>query len=323
MRYIIYGAGAVGGVIGGRLAEHGHDVVLIARGAHLAAIRARGLELQSPNGSITLPIPAAGHPSEIEFRDGDLVMLAMKTQDTQDALTALEAAAGNDVPLLCCQNGIENERLALRRFANVYTTAVMLPATHLEPGIVQANSSLFSGILDIGRYPSGVDETATAIASALAASNFSANPEPNVMRRKYTKLLLNLGNAIGAICGEEHGPAVDELGRRAREEALACYAAARIDFASDEEDRRRREGMMKIAPIAGQRRGGGSTWQSLQRGKRRLEVDYLNGEIVLIGRTHGVPTPTNEILRREANRLAREGLAPGALKAADLLAHLA
>ncbi|MCK9519869.1 MAG: ketopantoate reductase family protein, partial [Dehalococcoidia bacterium] len=77
MRFIIYGAGAVGGVVGGRLFQHGHGVVLIARGTHLAAIREHGLELQSPKESVHLKIPAAGSPSELTFGPGDAVILAM------------------------------------------------------------------------------------------------------------------------------------------------------------------------------------------------------------------------------------------------------
>lgn len=322
MRFIVYGAGGIGGVIGGRLAQYGHDVVLIARGAHLEAIRARGLELVSPLDTQRLAIAAVGSPAEIVFRDGDVVILAMKSQDTAAALLALEAAAPGGVAVLCAQNGVENERMALRRFARVYTTTVMLPATHLEPGVVEANSAPVSGILDVGCYPAGVDATAEAISAALAASTFSSHPEPRVLRWKYQKLLLNLGNAVQAICGESGSEPAAELHRRAREEAVACYAAAGIEYASDEEDRARRAGQMKVQPIAGRRRGGGSTWQDLQRGKGSLEVDYLNGEIVLLGRLHGVGTPVNELLRREANRCAREGLAPGSLKAADLLARL-
>lgn len=203
MRYIIYGAGAVGGVIGGRLFQAGRDVVLIARGAHLDAIRANGLTLESPDARDTLAIPAVAAPGELTLGANDVVVLAMKSQDTPGALSALEAAGGAECALLIAQNGVENERAALRRFARVYTTTVMLPSTHLEPGVVQANSAPMSGILDVGRYPSGADAVAEAICADLAASTFSSHPEPDVMAWKYQKLLLNLGNAIQAICGED------------------------------------------------------------------------------------------------------------------------
>ena len=69
-------------------------------------------------------------------------------------------------------------------------------------------------------------------------------------------------------------------------------------------------------------RGGGSTWQSLRRGTGDVEIDYLNGEISLLGRRHGVPTPVNDLLRDAAWRLAGAGAEPGSLSAADLLEEL-
>ncbi len=93
MRYIVYGAGGVGGVLGGRLSQQGHDVALIARGAHLEAIRDKGLRVEDPDGSEVLELPVAGDPSELGIGDGDVVLLAMKTQDTEPALEALAAVA--------------------------------------------------------------------------------------------------------------------------------------------------------------------------------------------------------------------------------------
>lgn len=319
MRYVIYGAGAIGGAVGARLFQHGHEVVLIARGAHLAAIQANGLVLVTPNERVTLPIPAVELPSQLEPRPDDVVMMAMKTQDTEAALAELAAAYGDGVPVVCLQNGVENERLALRRFQRVYAVPVMMPATHLEPGVVQADSANMTGVLDIGVYPSGVDELATLICADLAESRFSSMPDANVMRRKYTKLLMNLGNALQAACGQVDTSSVAAM---ARAEALACYRAAGIDFASDEEDRARRADHIRIQPIAGQRRGGGSTWQSLARGKTTVEADWLNGEICLLGRVHGVPTPVNALLQRVANRLARAGTPPGSMTVEQLLAEL-
>jgi 2-dehydropantoate 2-reductase len=318
-RYIIYGAGAVGGIVGGRLFQHGHDVVLIARGAHLEAIRERGLELQSPQESVRLGIPAVASPREMTFGSGDAVVLAMKTQDTLAALGELEAVAPPSTPIVCLQNGVENERMAARRFDNVYAVPVMLPATHLEPGIVQANSAPVTGILDIGRYPNGSDAFCEEFARAVSASSFSANAEPNVMRRKYTKLLLNLGNAVQAALGD--APEAREWTRGAKDEAIACYHAAEIDFATDEEDRKRRGTLLTLRPIAGSRRAGGSSWQSLARGSGSIEADYLNGEIVLLGRLHGVPTPVNRVLQLVANQMAREGRQPGSMSPAELEAE--
>lgn len=320
MRFVIYGAGAVGGVVGGRLFQCGHDAALIARGAHLEAMQRDGLQILSPLDEITVKVPAFRSPGEAGVGEGDVVVLTMKTQDTEGALEELRDVAGESVPVVCMQNGVENERMAARRFENVYCVPVRLPATHLEPGVVQADSAPISGVLDVGRYPEGADAVTDALAAALAASTFSSFPEPRAMRHKYQKLLMNLGNAIDMACGP--GNEGRGLGRRARAEAIACYEAAGIDFASDDEDRTRRGSLMKIGQIRNQPRKGGSTWQSLARGKRVVEADYLNGEIVLLGRLHGVPTPINAGLQALANRMAREGLAPGSMSVAEVEAAI-
>jgi 2-dehydropantoate 2-reductase len=320
MRYVVFGAGAIGGAIGGRLFESGHDVVLIARGDHHDALTSRGLELRSPEGTITLTITTVTSPERIGLAGGDVVVLAVKSQDTVGALEALAAVAPPDTAVVCAQNGVANEREVLRRFPNTYAMCVMLPAVHLEPGVVDAHGAPLTGILDVGRYPSGVDSVAERVAADLERSRFSSRAEPAVMRLKYQKLLMNLANAFQAACGDD--PGWGDLYARARAEAVACYDAAGIDYASDEEDRERRGELMRMRPIDGQRHLGGSSWQSLARGRGSVEADYLNGEIVLLGRLHGVPTPVNALAQRIANRMARERAAPGSVAAADLEAEL-
>ncbi len=98
MRFVIYGAGAIGGVIGGRLFEHGHDTVLIARGEHGRAIREQGLRIVSPDGAVTVAVPAVERPADLDLGPDDVVILAMKTQDTASALDELAGAAARDWP---------------------------------------------------------------------------------------------------------------------------------------------------------------------------------------------------------------------------------
>jgi 2-dehydropantoate 2-reductase len=219
------------------------------------------------------------------------------------------------------QNGVANEEEALRRFGRVYGVCPMLPAAHLEPGVVLAYGEPNSGILDLGRYPSGVDDTAEQMAAAFDRSRLASRAEPRIMRLKYRKLLLNLGNALEAATG--HDVRRTDLYPQAVDEALACYRAAGIDCASEAEDRARRDGTMRHGSIAGRERSGGSTWQSLARGTGVSEIDWLNGEIVLLGRRHGVPTPVNAALQRIANRLARDRVPAGSLSVDDLEAEAA
>jgi 2-dehydropantoate 2-reductase len=316
MRFVVFGVGAVGGVIAGRLFQHGHDVVGIARGAHFEALRERGLQLVDPDHKATLAMPVVDEPTAVDWTAGDLVLVTTKTQDSTAAFDALAASAPPATPVICVQNGVENERLALRRFANTYAICVMLPAEHLEPGVVHASSAPVSGLLDIGRYPAGTDDVAASVAEALGRSTFESVPRPDIMRWKYRKLIMNLGNAVEALFVP--GDDALELARLARREGSAVLRAAGIDFTSIEEDRDRRGD--RLTPRLS--RGGGSTWQSLRRGAGVLETDYLNGEIVLVARGLDVPCPVNECLQTTANAAARVGIAPGSMRAADLLATL-
>src|SRR5215216_2316327 len=127
MRFVVLGAGAIGGVVGARLAQHGHDVLLIARGAHYEAIRDHGLRVESPDESVTLKIPVVDNPAGITWTGDDVLLLATKTQDTETALDGL-VAAPSTLPILCAQNGVANERIAAQRFANVFGVFVWCPA---------------------------------------------------------------------------------------------------------------------------------------------------------------------------------------------------
>ena len=311
MRYIIYGAGGIGGGIGALLQLAGRDVVLIARGAHLQAMQQHGLLVRRPSGEQRIPVSAVGHPSELSFTDGDVVILTMKGQDTTGALDDLERCVGPEVPIVCGQNGVGNERSVARRFLNVYGMLVVMPATFLVPGEIALFGEPRAGLLDSGRYPRGVDATVTQLCADLSAAGFNAEADPDVMRLKYGKLLDNLGNAVGALCGEEAlrraGDDVRAFMRRMRAEAVACYDAARIEYAPRSEVGERRAATFTSGEIAGVERGGSSTWQSFRRGLPAIETDWLNGEIVLLGLEHDVPTPANRALQLMAKRALRNG----------------
>ena len=324
MRYIIYGAGGIGGGIGALLQLAGCDVALIARGSHLTAMQESGLLVRRPEGEQRVDVTAVGHPSELEIGDGDVVILTMKGQDTSSALDDLERCAGPEVPIVCGQNGVDNERAAARRFLNVYGMLVVMPATFLVPGEIALFGAPKAGLLDSGRYPNGVDSTVTQLCADLARSGFNAQPDPNVMRLKYGKLLDNLGNAVGALCGEQAlrsaGGDVRAFLRRMRGEALACYEAAAIDYAPRSEVGERRAATFSAGDIPGVERGGSSTWQSFRRGRPAIETDWLNGEIVLLGLQHGVSTPANRALQLMAKRALRAGLGDGAVPIEEIVA---
>jgi len=158
------------------------------------------------------------------------------------------------------------------------------------------------------------------IGADLTASGFLAPVTADVMRWKYGKLLANLSNATEAVCGHSAWLHASELRRRVTAEGRAVLDAAGIGYARERESAELRADRVQILPVNGAERVGGSSWQSLTRGTGSIEADFLNGEIVLLGREHGVPTPLNEVLQRLANQAARDHRAPGSATPDEVMA---
>ena len=329
MRHIIIGTGAVGGVIGGLLASAGKDVVLVARGQQLEALRGGGLEVTTAAGTVLVHPPVAAGPQDVDLRPDDVLVLAVKSQDTDAALDAWVdrpvaggGTAGDRLALVCAQNGVDNERAALRRFATVVAMCVWLPATYLEPGRVSAGGTPVPGVLTIGpAAPSSADAAVlAAYARDLTDAGLRAPVTVDVMAWKYRKLLSNLANAVEALCGTARDDAAAELVSRADDEGRAVLRAAGIAVL-DEASHDAARADFRMSRLPGQEHGGGSSWQSLVRGTGSIEADHLNGEIVLLGRLHGVPTPVNAVLQRHARHAAATGATPGSTTAEVLLSE--
>jgi 2-dehydropantoate 2-reductase len=313
VRYTIYGAGAIGGTLGARLFEIGREVTFIARGRHGRVMAAGGLRFGTPEGWRTLRIPVVEHPGELTFDTSDVVVLAMKSQDTASALDTLVPLAPAGMHVICAQNGVENERRTLRRFANVHGMCVMMAAVYLEPGVVHVHNAPFGAICDIGRVPDGRDDVDAVFAADLEAGEIRSRACDDIMARKYAKLISNLTNVLEAASGR--AAYTSALAERARGEAAAVFAAAGIVAARGPEEPR---ATMQFADVEGVERPGGSMYQSVARGATSLEVDDLNGEIVLLGRLHRVPTPVNAMLQRLGLRLVAEKTPPGSIPLAEL-----
>ncbi len=321
--FVIFGAGAIGGLLAARLHLAGQPVTAIARGRQLAAIQADGLRVDSPEGSVQVSLQAVDGPGAVSWTGDTCVILTMKSQDTVAALEALEACAPGSITVVCAQNGVENERAALRRFSRTVGMCVNCPVTFLEPGVITARAARPSGVFELGRYPAQGDgeDPADRVAEALRAAGFDAVVRDDVMRWKYAKLLLNLGNAVEALCGPQaRGGEFDQL---LQAEGRACLAAAGIDYAAAEEFEERMSVLGPPTDIVPSGRRGGSSWQSLARRTGRLESDYLNGEITLLSRWYGGPAPANALVQRWAARAAQSRSAPGSLNENDLLDALA
>ena len=321
-RYIILGAGAVGGALGGRLVLAGRDVVLVARGNHLAALREHGLRLRTPDEDVTHPVLGIGGPEEIELSGHDILILATKTHQANEALVTWADApvyqnarpigtAGEHLPIFIALNGVAAEAMAHRYFRRVYGICVWMPVVHLRPGEVIIRSTPQSGMLHIGRVPANDhDQTLQQVATDLVAANFDVPLPEDVMSWKYRKLISNIGNVFQALVARngDWRPLVAD----AEAEARRVLDAAGIAYIGEEEEAAARAAGFTLKPVAGvDEFVGGSTWQSLQRGTGNIETDYLNGEIVMIAHRIGMEAPINEQLAILARRAATNGAKPG------------
>lgn len=163
------------------------------------------------------------------------MILTVKSQDTDNALHDLQAGNAAQATIVCCQNGVDNQRKAARGFERLYGIVAWIVTGYLEPGVILLESRPIAGILDAGCFPKGTDATINRVLADLRDCGFTAEPDAQIMRAKYAKLLANLNNAIQAICGID--AVGGELSGAVTREALQCYAAAGIDFVPSEETR--------------------------------------------------------------------------------------
>jgi 2-dehydropantoate 2-reductase len=317
---VVIGAGAIGAPIAAQLHERGHPVVLVARGANYDAIANDGVSVVTPEWTRRSKVDVVNGIAALTLERSDVVVLCVKSQDTVGALDELLSIASKETPVLCAQNGVANERLVRQRYTNTYGVCVMSPASYLEPGRVEVFSSPLIGVLDVGRWPTGVDETAREVSESLSDSGFASMATDEIETLKWGKLLSNVLNALEVLCGTS--ALGDELADRVHREAVACLSAHGVDVARAALLANERSKFVHYHAIGSIRRVGSSSWQSVLRGTGNVETDYLNGEITALGQRYGVATPVNELLQRRTNEMARLGLTPGSVPVTELLCEL-
>jgi 2-dehydropantoate 2-reductase len=317
MRFVVFGAGAIGSGIGGHLFRTGHEALLVGRPAHVDHIREHGLRLITAEQTYTLNIPAVSRIEDVGFTRDDVLLLCVKSQDTDRALVDIRAAGGDPqwLPILCCQNSITNEPAAARYFRRVYGVLIVVPGIFLEPGVVHNNSVNNAGFIEVGQFAQGLDRVCEDVVAALSAS-YAAYVNPDVMATKAGKMFSNLGNAMGAIT-DGRGDDTAYM-REVRAEAERCFRAAGVAFEPPDAFTKRSHEQHQQSPLPPGVRNLGSSWQSLQRGLGSIEADFLNGEIVRLGRVHGIATPYNEVLQEVSNAMAARRELPGKFSAEDL-----
>lgn len=336
-RYVVIGAGAIGGGVAGLLADAGVSVVAIARGMHAATIAKDGLSVRMPDRSMTVAVASGTGPDDVVLEPDDVLVLATKSHQAGDALRqwvdapvvdrsgVTRGTAGECLPVVTALNGVASEDLALRYFDRVIGACVWMPAVFLEPGEIVVRGTPTRGTFHIGPVPvdGGPSDAVTlaaldAIERDWTIAGFRIRRPVDVMPWKYRKLISNIGNVFQALAGAD--ASIGPLVRPAQEEARSVLAGAGIDVVDDETERAERSAAgLRIEPVPGvDETLGGSSWQSMARGTGNIETDYLNGEIARIARVHGLSAPVNAAVTRLARRATRDRLRPGSLSVADI-----
>jgi len=332
-RYVIVGAGAIGGTVGGVLARAGIPTLLVARGRHAETLESAGLMLRTPDGIFHTPVTAVAAAEELRLTPDDVLVFTTKTQQLDVALQQWVdqpvhgpngpiGTAGDLLPVLTALNGVVAEEKALRYFRRVFGVCVWLPAVHLEAGEVIVRSWPVAGQFHIGRWPAALrtsadDELLGALDTAWTAAGIRVNVVDDVAAWKYNKLLSNLGNAVGALAagGTDLGALVAPL----RDEAEHVLRYAGIDFVSFDVTTAARSDGPTPRPVPDTDTGASnSTWQSLSRNTGDVETDFFNGEIVRIAHRHGIDAPINAALARAAREAVRNQVGPSHYSVAEL-----
>jgi 2-dehydropantoate 2-reductase len=332
-RYVIIGAGAIGGTVGAVLARAGIPTVLVARGRHAEVLAAEGLTLRTPDGTFHTPVTAVSRAEHLRLTPHDVLVFTTKTQQLEVALQewvdqpvhgthGVVGTAGELLSVMTALNGVVAEEKALRYFRSVFGICVWLPAVHLEPGEVIVRSWPVVGQFHVGRWPAQLRTHADAellqgLTETWSTAGIRVRAVDDVAPWKYNKLLSNLGNAIGALSAE--GADVGRVVAAVREEGEHVLRYAGIEFVSFEISTAARADGPTPRPVPGRNTGASnSTWQSLSRNTGNVETDYFNGEIVRLAHRHGIAAPINAALARTARAAVRNGSGPSHYSATQL-----
>jgi len=308
MRFVVYGAGAIGMSLGGMLALSKNQTVLIGREHNAAPIRRAGLKLNTPTGLVKVDVPVVTTPAEIEFNPDDLVFLTTKSHQTEAAISELRKITNLDLPVFCFQNGVRNEEMVSKSFPRVYGALVFYGAIYLNHGEVSIIKQKPIGAIEIGRYPQGMDALAQEVIEVLKKADYIAIPNSDIMRTKWGKLLRNLSNVIRAITGEDAigSPLHKELVK----EAEQILEAAKVSYETSAEFNERFKDLKQKSQFSMEMPNLGSMWQSVMR-QSETEIDYFNGEIVRLGEKANLPTPINQRLCEIIREMTSNRQAPG------------
>ena len=292
MRIAALAAGGVGGYFGGRLAAAGHDVTFIARGAHLEAIRKRGLRLESVLGDVHVPdAKATDNPAEVG--PVDVLLFAVKLWDAEKAGESARPLVGPHTRVMPLQNGIDApERLIPVLGADAVTPGVAYIATVIsEPGVIRQTSQFAR--IRCGRFDGGPDAMLVRFVEAGQGAGIDIATVPDIQVERWRKFvfLVTMSAAtastrlpIGAIVADEEALS---FFKGLMAEVIAVARAKGVALPDTIAD----EGLAFLTGAPHDMRA--SMAHDLERGNR-MELDWLSGKVVALGRELGIPTPKNE-----------------------------
>jgi 2-dehydropantoate 2-reductase len=290
MRVTVVGAGGVGGYFGGRLAQAGVEVTFLARGAHLEALRAHGLQVRSIHGDFTVPVEGTANFGSIG--SADFVVVAVKSFDTDRVAEMLPSLVGENGAVVSLQNGVDNEErlAAVIGEDRVIGGAAYIFATIAEPGVIEHTGGPASVV--VGEWRGGTSERVTLLVETLRAADVAAEESPDIRAALWSKFAFICAQAgvtaavrlpIGEIRSQ---PAGRELFRALAADVCAVAAAEGVDLPSDLPDK-----SLAFAD-AMDANAFSSLHHDLIHG-RRMELDALLGEVVRRGERLGVDVPTS------------------------------
>lgn len=292
MKIAMMGSGGVGGFFGGRLAKAGHDVRFIARGSHLAALRAQGLTIENePQGNIHIPkVNATEDPASIGTVD--LVILSVKLWDTEAAAQQVKPIVGPDTAVLSLQNGVTKDAIMRRVFGDkAVMGGVCYVATHISrPGTIRQTGTMQRIV--VGEYGGRKSKRAEELHAALASSGVTAELSDDVRRSIWEKYVFLVGlSATTTTMRRTLGPIRSNAQTRTFlhdviREVVAVGRAHGVALPEDYADNRLAFGDTLPADMTS------SMHHDLEKGNR-LEVEWLSGGVVKLGKEKGVPTPCN------------------------------
>ncbi len=292
MRFLVMGAGALGGYLGGRLQGAGYDVTFVARGDHLRAMESNGLRIESGAGNLTIEkVHAVSDPTEAE--PADVILFMVKNYDLREAAEAVLPVMGDETIVLTVQNGVTApERLTRILGADhVIPGVVRLPADVRAPGVVRHPVPLQEIV--IGERSGDATARVRAVAEAIGASGPECKVTNDIEAALWRKMImLSSMSAMTALTRLDIGPIRDCP--QSRDLLVACVneaaAVGRIECSSltPEDVTAAQRFLLETVDD----RVHASMLDDLNRGKR-LELNFLSGEIVRLGGRLGVPTPTH------------------------------